>query len=269
MTLDAPEGYSASALRPPLPSRIAESLLELLEHKGVPWMRDIEARLKADGDDLFAVAFHERRPVAHSWLGWAGDCRESGVIGHVFTAQEHRRHGLAEGLVRGLISAFDEGGGRWVQLRTSSEAAARIYGRLGFRTIRTTEPGRSERPRRVMLRGGGEDGAADGYHEASGRWEVEGFALRHYPRTCVFLNATTGERKLPVGGIDTGLNASLHLLELLQGQEDGRCRCSALIDTDNGRVHGFACRGAGVLDVHAPHVDGDAAAMFTREAART
>lgn len=255
LALDVPDGYSGAIYPQPVPSGLARSLMHLLAHKGPPWLPDIEARLASAGPDLFAVALGAGEPVAHAWLGSAQECPESGLIGHVYTMEEHRRRGLAGRLVTGLLEQFDMRGGRWAQLHTRNQAAAGLYERLGFRVIRVTGGHGSAVKRRVMLRRGEGQGVGEAYHQASAKWAVEPFERRHYPRLCVFLNAIPGEDKLPALDIDSGAHCEPRLLVAWQGQERGECRCGVLVDAANGRAHGLACRKGDSLGVYAPHVD--------------
>lgn len=253
--VDVPEGYSGAVYRAPVASDLARSIMHLLAHKGQPWLPDIEARLAREDLDLSAVAFADGEPVAHAWLGSSESCPEAGLIGHVYTVEEHRRRGLARSLVGALLSHFDAWGGRWVQLSTANEAAMRVYRRCGFRTVQ--EGLRDDSlTEQVMLRGGEEEGGVgEAYHRTSGEWEVEPYGLRHYAAVWVFLSAVGGSGKLPAVNIDKGVFAQERLLDAYEAQERGECRLSVLIDAANGRPHGVACRKEGSVEVYAPRVD--------------
>ena len=265
--VEVPDDYRGTIYRAPVGRELAGPLVRFLGHKGQPWLADFEARLAGDGLDLFAVAFSGSQPAAHAWLGSSHACTESALIGHVYTAEEHRRRGLAASLLAGLLSRFDEWGGRWVQLRTSNEAAARLYGRLGFHVILETQEGPTKR-HWVMLRGGAaEGGVGQAYHESSGRWQVEACGRTHGASLCVFLSAVPGRGKLPALGLDDGGDAELKLLHAYEAQERGECRCSVLLDAANGRPHGLACLRSGRAELYAPRVGEEVRRMLAERAA--
>eukprot|EP01052_Picozoa_sp_SAG31_P045667 SAG31_NODE_8431_length_1453_cov_1.991137_1_plen_134_part_00 len=55
-----------------------------------------------------------------------------GLVGHVFTAAEHRRKGLAKAAVAAVMAAHEKVGGKHWLLGTGSAGAAKIYQSLGF-----------------------------------------------------------------------------------------------------------------------------------------
>jgi len=264
----APPGYDARILRPPFDADLAGRVIELLGHKGEPWLADIQARLEGQGLDLFALAFRDDRPVANVWLGSSHRCPEVGLVGHVFTVEEHRRRGLAGTLLRAVLEEFDRWGGRWALLSTANEAAARIYERVGFRTIRSrqsTDAAGRRLVHREMLRGGGPEGVGERYFDASGRWRVVRYDRSHWPALRVLFNAVDGSDKLPSIGIDTGLGCGPGLLEAYEAQQRGECACWVLTDDANGRPHGMACAMRGRLELYAPRAPEPVRAMFERE----
>ncbi len=253
--IHVPQDYEGRLLRSPVEPALAASLVRLLAHKGEPWLSDIRARLAGDGLDVFAVAFREGAPVANVWLGSSESCAESALLGHVFTADEHRRRGLAGALVEAAVRESDARGGRWIRLTTSNAAAARLYRRVGFRSILEVRKDETPDPHLVMLRGGEGQGLGEAYHEASGEWAVEPYGRHHHPRVALLLCVVAGAAKLPLLQIDEGERAELRLLEAYEAQERGECRCGVLVDAANGRAHGFACRKGGSTEVYAPRVD--------------
>jgi GNAT superfamily N-acetyltransferase len=261
-----PEGYVARACRAPLEPGLARSLELLLGHKGEPWLADIRARLTERGLDVFAVAFQAGEPVAHAWLGSSHACPEIGLIGHVYTVETHRRRGLAGALLTALLGQFDEWGGRWAQLGSGNEAAARLYRRFGFRDILVKCRGEPGREHRIMLRGGDADGAGEAYHQTSGRWKVERVERRHGAALCMFLNAVPGSAKLPALGIDAGDEAEHNLLDAYEAQERGEGWGSVLTDAANGRPHGLAWSRGGSVEVYAPRVGPEVRRMLAARA---
>jgi GNAT superfamily N-acetyltransferase len=252
--VQAPEGYTTEVLQAPLPPQVAARVDRLLGHKGEPWVPDIRARLRGDGLDLFALAFRCDEPVANVWIGASSECPDLGVLGHVFTMPEHRRRGLAGRLLEASVRRFDELGGRRLQLHTGNSAARRLYEAAGFRVILEGESSEDGAGNWLMLRGGGEDGAGEAYHETSGEWAAEGYARRHYAALCVFLNVRPGTGKMPALGVDTGMDVEEKLLLAAQAQDRGEVRLALLIDAANGHPHGLACKGDSNVNVYAPRV---------------
>jgi len=251
--LEVAAGYVAAIYRAPVPDELAGRISHLLGHKGEPWLTDIRARLAADHLDLFGVATHEGHPVAHAWLGSSRRNPEIGLIGHVYTMEQHRRRGLAAALLEGLLAAFDEWGGRWLTLGTNNPAAVRIYERLGFRTVNSGAHGSV-----IMLRSaeyGAELDAA--YRECSGRWAVELYERQHYAGLCMLLSAWPQPEKMPLLRIHSGIEAEHELIEAYLAQERGEQRCCALLDAQNLRPHGMACLKGGTLEVYAPNAAPD------------
>jgi GNAT superfamily N-acetyltransferase len=249
-----PPGYTAAVFRAPLLPALADRVDRLLGHKGEPWTSDIRMRLRGDDLDLFAVASHGNRPVANVWVGASNQCPELGVLGHVYTEPEHRRRGLAAALLRAAVTRFDELGGRWLQLHTGNAAARRLYEAVGFRLILAGESGEADDGDWLMLRGGDEGGVGDAYHESSGDWLLERCGPSHYAGLCVFLNATPGPGKVPLLGIDTGMDAEEKLLDAGLAQGRGETCIAVLLDAANGRPHGLACRTGGEMGIYAPRV---------------
>jgi GNAT superfamily N-acetyltransferase len=261
---DVPAGYRAWLYGPPVEAAVAEALLELVGHKGEPWLADIEARLAGEGLDLFAATWKDEEPVAHAWLGSSAQCPRVGLVGHVFTAEEHRRRGLASRLLGALLARFDDWGGRWAQLSTGSEAAARLYRRFGFAVVAAGQPGEDGERHRVMRRG---PEVAEAYFEHSGAWRVERLSRDHYAGLCLLLNAEAGSSKLPLLGIGSGLEAERLLLEALQAQQREECHCRVLLDAESGRPQGLACVRGGEAAVYAPRAPGEAKDELQRHAA--
>ena len=264
--VDVAPGYQGIVYQAPLPDDLPPRLIHLLGHKGEPWLADIEARAYGDGLDLAAVAFCEGEPVAHCALLSSIRCACIGLIGHVYTMEEHRRRGLAASLMAAVLERFDEWGGRWLTLGTGSDVAAHLYEKLGFRTVNAAEEGGG----RIMLRGAEQGDALDAaYFSASGKWQAEPYEREHYVGLSMLLSAWPGRKKMPLIGVDSGLEAERQLLVAYEDQERGDCAVSVLVDAHNARPHGVACRRGGTLEVYAPEADATVIEVFARQALRS
>ncbi|MFW6190002.1 MAG: GNAT family N-acetyltransferase [Planctomycetota bacterium] len=261
-SIDLPSPYTGRLLCAPVEEGMRRKLLDLLRHKGQPWLADIRARLVgAGGRELYAVALRDDQPVAHAWLSSSEGCPEVGWIGHVFTSPDHRRHGLAGGLMEGLVDRFDRWGGRWLALATGNQAAARIYRRVGFRVVQ----GDPEADHAVMMRSEEEADWPETYAQNSGEWTVEPLALAHCGALSTFLGAWPGENKLPVLNVDTGLEAEEALVRACQRQADGEISCAVLVDAETGRPHGVSWLREATLEVFAPGLGTEAERTFIQQ----
>lgn len=259
-------GYQGVVYQAPLPDELPPRLIHLLGHKGEPWLADIEARAYGEGLDLSAVAFCNGEPVAHCALLSSVRCPEIGVIGHVYTMEEHRRRGLAASLMAAELERFDAWGGRWLTLGTGNDVAAHLYAKLGFRKVNAAEEGSG----RIMLRGAEEGDALDAaYFSASGKWQAEPFEREHYAGLAMLLSAWPGRAKMPLIGVSSGVEAEHRLLLAYGEQERGDCAVSVLVDAANARPHGLACRRGGTLEIYAPEADSSVLEVFARQALRS
>jgi GNAT superfamily N-acetyltransferase len=96
------------------------------------------ARMVAMNDldlDGGRVAFHEEAPVGLCMLGVRGD---EGWIGGMGVVAEHRREGIGEALMRGVLDEARRRGLRRVRLEVivQNEAARLLYEKLGFERLR-------------------------------------------------------------------------------------------------------------------------------------
>lgn len=259
-------GYQGVVYQAPLPDDLPPRLIHLLGHKGEPWLADIEARAYGEGLDLSAVAFCNGEPVAHCALLSSVRCAEIGVIGHVYTMEEHRRRGLAASLMAAALERFDAWGGRWLTLSTGNDVAAHLYEKLGFRTVNSADEGGG----RIMLRGAEEGDALDAaYFSASGKWQAEPYEREHYAGLSMLLGAWPGRTKMPLIGVRSGVESERQLLLAYEEQERGDCTCSVLVDAASARPHGMACRRGGTLEIYAPEADSSVIEVFARQALRS
>ncbi len=259
-----PNSYQGLLLSPPVEPKLASRIVELLQHKGEPWLTDIRCRLSDSSRDVNALAHRDGELAAHACLLATDLCPEVAWIAHVFTAEQHRRRGLARALLAALVDRFAEGAGRWLGLETGNPAAARLYAELGFVTLQGT-PGEGTA---VMLRcpdpsSGDASALRDAYFEHSGEWAVQTCGREHYPALCMLFGMLAGEGKLPAMGLDTGAEAEEALLSALLSQECSPC--SVLVDRRSGRPHGLACLRRDALQVYAPRVDEATESMFIQQ----
>jgi ribosomal protein S18 acetylase RimI-like enzyme len=85
--------------------------------------------------DAGRVAFHEERPVGLCMLGVRAN---EGWIGGMGVVAEHRREGIGEALMRGVLDVARRRGLRRVRLEVieQNEAARLLYEKLGFERLR-------------------------------------------------------------------------------------------------------------------------------------
>jgi predicted GNAT family acetyltransferase len=84
------------------------------------------------GHSRVAVILLDGDPVAGACL--IGDERAAELAG-VWTAEGHRRRGLATAVCQALLDHFLAGGGRFAWLGAHGDAARALYVRLGFRRV--------------------------------------------------------------------------------------------------------------------------------------
>ena len=121
----------------PVPSA-DPALVQLLWHKGAPWVDDIRRRLAgecAGSVDRFFLAYDGPAMVAHVWYAAAQADPRIGLLGHVFTRPEYRRRGLAARLIEAALDRFRRDGGALMQLFTYAPETVPFYARLGFEQI--------------------------------------------------------------------------------------------------------------------------------------
>jgi len=247
-------------LATPLPEGERLALHALLGHKGEPWLTDILWRMENADGDSFAVAFRGEEAVASVWLGRSLGCPEVGLLGHVFTAPEHRRRGLAGRLLELVLEGFDRSGGRWVRLTTGNAAAARLYERTGFGMVL----GGAKEEHLTMLRPADPAGLRARLSAPPSAWNAQLLCRLHYPSACLLLAARDEGDKLPACGIDRGLEAERRLLEVLGAHDSGRQLLWAMVEEDGGSVRALACVAGTKTEVYAPALDASRAQDFAR-----
>jgi GNAT superfamily N-acetyltransferase len=113
-------------------------LVSLLQHKGSPWIEDIQRRLGGavpGSRDCFAAAYAGSQPVAHAWYTAAAGNPRLGLLGHVFTRPEYRGRGLATRLIDAALRHFRAAGGEVMQLFTYAPESIPLYERCGFEQL--------------------------------------------------------------------------------------------------------------------------------------
>jgi GNAT superfamily N-acetyltransferase/L-amino acid N-acyltransferase YncA len=118
------------------------ALVQLLWHKGSPWVDDIRRRLQGDcagSVDRFFVAYDGPAMVAHVWYAAAAADPSVGLLGHAFTRPEYRRRGLAARLIEAAMAQFRREGGALMQLFTYNPETVPFYARLGFEQIHASQ----------------------------------------------------------------------------------------------------------------------------------
>lgn len=109
----------------------------LLGHKGAPWLAHItDGFVRADEgrreglDTRFFVAMADGLPVANVTL-W--DNGTAGIVGHVYTAPDHRGRGLAGRLFEALLADAQRRGVGFLALNVDPDSfQQRFYARCGF-----------------------------------------------------------------------------------------------------------------------------------------
>jgi GNAT superfamily N-acetyltransferase len=123
---------------PPVAPAQVQQLLELLRHKGSPWLEDLQRRLSGTGPgarDFFYVAWGDDQLIGHAWYTVAPGHPRLGVLGHLFTRPDRRRQGVARRLLTQLLTDFRERDGALMQLFTSTPHSLGLYEQLGFESI--------------------------------------------------------------------------------------------------------------------------------------
>jgi GNAT superfamily N-acetyltransferase len=258
-------GYEFRLLKTPLPADGRLGLEDLLGHKGDPWMEDIRWRMGHAGGDLFAVACADGRAVANCWLGRSARCPGVAVLGHVFTAQEHRRRGLAGRLLKMVLDEFSRAEGRWVLLGAGDPTAIRLYERAGFGPL-MAGPNEGDL---TMLRPADPAALRAEYAGRPKDWTVDILEREHYPSACLLLCATGGNMKLPSCGIDRGTEAEERLLDALDARDRGEHGLYAMVEGGSRRVRAIACAAEGRLELYTPGLGEDDAGAFREAAAAT
>lgn len=203
---------------PPAPARWP-ALLELLRHKGQPWLNDLERRV-CEGipgaEDAYAVMPAGGQYLASGCINKRGDI---GILGHVFTRPDHRRRGHARLLTETLLSWFEMTGGRWLYLGTTAELDEGLYRKFGFRPFRRAAW--APHDRLTMLRTGAgvtEDPLADGHEDVA----IRDLTRADWPLMVALLQHREGpDPRVPLG--ESAVTAEVFTLDLVIHLERGAC----------------------------------------------
>jgi hypothetical protein len=167
----------------------------------------------------------------------------------VFTHEHHRKRGLASILVRSTVAAFDGAGGSVLLLGTGSPHAAATYAKNGFvplagasataaaagLALRTPLPldtgsvgynpddlGELMMVRTVDGRTFVPSSHYDGEGlDAAASFSVEQLRRAHWAELVLLMVSFEGSAKLPVAGIDSGLESEERLCALMNGKLRG------------------------------------------------
>lgn len=114
----------------------ARRIRRFLEHKGQPWLLHVDLANRGLTDQLattFYIGTLRRTIVGNVMIV---DDGRVGILGHVFTAPEHRRKGVCQHLMEAALGHYRARGGRVLTLGTTFESPAYwIYHGLGFRSV--------------------------------------------------------------------------------------------------------------------------------------
>lgn len=195
-------------------------LHDLLEHKGPPWLPDIEQRLThgvKGAEDAYAVIPSGGQFLANACINKCGDV---GVLGHVFTRPEHRRHGYARQLMETVLSWFDMTGGKWLFLGTTAELDEGLYRKFGFAPLRRAAW--APHDRLTMLRTG--NGATgDPFTDVTGDVALRNVTRADWPAMVTLLQYREGaDPRVPLG--ESAVTAEVFTLDLIDHQEKGTCQ---------------------------------------------
>ncbi len=129
------ERLRVAALKAPA-GRYAAAIRKFLEHKGQPWLMHVDMANEGRTDSLnttYYVGLFGGAIVGNVMIV---DDGRAGILGHVFTAPEHRRKGIAQTLVAAATQDFAARGGLAMGLGTGFDSPAYwIYHRAGFRGV--------------------------------------------------------------------------------------------------------------------------------------
>ncbi len=129
------ESLRIAAVRAPA-GRYARPIRRLLEHKGPPWMLHVDLANQGQTDALrtaYYVGLLGTRIVGNVMIV---DDGRVGILGHVFTAPEHRRKGICQRLMATALGDFRARGGVVLTLGTGYNSAPYgIYQGFGFRGV--------------------------------------------------------------------------------------------------------------------------------------
>jgi len=116
-------------------------VLDFLQHKGEPWVEANRLVLEQQLEGIqtyFYLAMSDEEIVGNIMTIEAVEAGV-GILGHVFTAPEHRRKGICWAIMEALTGDFVGRGGRGMTLSTGHDGPAyHIYRHFGFRGVGQT-----------------------------------------------------------------------------------------------------------------------------------
>lgn len=203
---------------PPAPAHWP-ALLDLLRHKGPPWVRDMERRMVEGvpgAQDVYAVIRSGGQFLANACVNKFGDV---GVLGHCFTRPDHRRRGYARQLVEAVLSWFEMMGGQRLILGTTAELDETLYRKFGFTPLRRAIWAPYDRLTMQRL---GRGVADDAYVDIAGDVEVRELTRAAWPAMVALLQFRPGpDPRVPLD--ESAVTAEAFGLDLIEHQERGAC----------------------------------------------
>lgn len=114
----------------------AEQMMDVLAHKGQPWLLHVEEALHGDIAGLetrFYIGQVDGQVIANIMIV---ECNRTGILGHVFTRPEHRRKHACTLVMAEQMEDFRRRGGGVLLLGTGYDSPAYwIYHSHGFRGL--------------------------------------------------------------------------------------------------------------------------------------
>jgi len=120
----------------PPDERFADRIISFLKHKGQPWeghIREAFAGRIPELETRFYVGCLDANVIANIMTVEYG---QTGILGHVFTAPQHRRKGACKLVMAQQMADFKKRGGGQLLLATDYDSPAYwIYHSYGFRSV--------------------------------------------------------------------------------------------------------------------------------------
>lgn len=114
----------------------ADRIIDLLSHKGEPWVGEVKKAIKGEITDLetrFYIGHLDGQVITNIMTA---EYNRTGIFGHVYTRPEHRRKHACTLLMREQMEDFKRRGGGLLLLGTGYESPAYwIYHSYGFRSL--------------------------------------------------------------------------------------------------------------------------------------
>ncbi|MBD3184231.1 GNAT family N-acetyltransferase [Candidatus Poribacteria bacterium] len=208
----------------------ADRMMDVLNHKGDPWLIHVERALKGDIKELetrFYIGHLDGHVIANIMTV---EYNRTGILGHVFTRPEHRRKGACSLVMDYQMDDFRKHGGGVLLLGTGYDSPAYwIYHAHGFRS---------------MSEGSGfmryaTDSDFEEEHFTSGNVEVVDVAWKHWPVLNVLTSVPGIEimRSLSMGlyGIANFEGGFLRFMKSLENDDRKKAK---LMESEYGAVVG-------------------------------